>query len=87
MPKFDPQLVKVMRSALEEAMTRVPSEYATSATKVFLAEYILEAAAQGQTRYDQFVTAAAGQLEQTINLLFTQPDTNQSHARLRTFQR
>ena len=71
MPKFDPQLVKVMTSALEEAMTSVPSEYATSATKVFLAEYILEAAAQGQTRYDQFVAAATGQIEQTINLLFT----------------
>src|ERR1039457_1863696 len=47
MPKFDPQLIKVMRSAVEEAMTRVPSEYATSATKVCLAEYIVEAAAQG----------------------------------------
>jgi hypothetical protein len=74
-------------TALEKAMTRVPSEYATSATKVFLADYILEAAAQGQTRYDQFVTTATGQIEQTIDLLFTQPDANQAHAPLRTFQR
>jgi hypothetical protein len=87
MPKFDRHLVNVMRSALEAAMTRVLSEYATSATKVFLAEYILEAAAQGQTRYDQFVTAATGQLEQTINLLFTEPHANRAHAPLRTFQR
>ena len=86
MPKSEPQLVNVMRSALEEAMTSVSSEYATSTTKVFL-EYILEAAAQGQTRYDRFVTAATGQLEQTINLLFTEPHANRAHAPLRTFQR
>jgi hypothetical protein len=68
MPKFDPQLIKVMRSALEEAMTRVPSEYATSATKVFLAECILKAAAQGHISYNELVAAAADQIQVAISL-------------------
>jgi len=51
--KFDPQLVVLMRSALEEAMTKVPSECATSSTKAYLAECILKAAAQGHTSFDE----------------------------------
>jgi hypothetical protein len=64
MQKFDPQLVQVMRNALEEVMTKVPLEYSTSSTKAFLAECILKAAAQGQTSYDQLVAAAADQIDQ-----------------------
>ncbi len=52
MPMFDPQLVQIMRSALEEVMRRVPLEYATPATKAYLAECILKAAAQGQTSFE-----------------------------------
>ena len=59
MPQFSPQLVQVMRGALEEAMRKVPLEYSSSATKVYLAERILKAAAQGQTSYDELVAAAA----------------------------
>ena len=57
MQKFDPQLVQVMRNALEEVMTKVPLEYSSSSTKAYLAECILKAAAQGQTSYDQLVAA------------------------------
>jgi hypothetical protein len=64
MQKFDPQLVQVMRNALEEVMTKVPLEYSTSSTKAYLAECILKAAAQGQTSYDQLVAAAADQIDQ-----------------------
>jgi ABC-type antimicrobial peptide transport system permease subunit len=64
MQKFDPQLVQVMRNALEEVMTRVPLQYSTSSTKAYLAEYILKTAAQGQTNYDQLVAAAADQIDQ-----------------------
>jgi hypothetical protein len=71
MPKFDPQLVLVMRSALEEVMTKVPLEYSTPTTKVFLAEYILEAAARGQTGYDQFVAVASAHIQEIIKLLFS----------------
>jgi hypothetical protein len=64
MQKFDPQLVQVMRNALEEVMTKVPLEYSNSPTKAYLAECILKAAAQGQTSYDQLVAAAADQIDQ-----------------------
>ena len=64
MPHFDRELIEVMRDALEEAMAKVPWEYSTSATKAYLAECILKAAAQGQTSYDQLVAAAADQIDQ-----------------------
>jgi hypothetical protein len=50
MPQFDPDLVQIMRNALEEVMTRVPLEYSNLTIKAYLAESILKAAAQGQTR-------------------------------------
>jgi len=68
MPSFDPQLVQLMRNALEEAMTRVPLEYATSATKAYLAECILKAAAQGQTSYEGLLAAASDQLQTVMSL-------------------
>lgn len=38
MPQFDPELIQVIKSALEEVMTRVPSEYSTVEVKAFLAD-------------------------------------------------
>jgi hypothetical protein len=58
MTKFDPELVQVMRAVLEEIMQRVPVEYSTQATKAYLAECILKAAAQGQTSFDALMAAA-----------------------------
>ena len=49
MPQFAPQVVEDMRNALEDVMTRVPMEYSTTTVKVYLAECILKAAAQGHT--------------------------------------
>ena len=60
--KFDPELVPVMRTALEEIMQRVPVEYSTQATKAYLAECILKAAAQGQTTFDALVAAVSHQI-------------------------
>ena len=68
MPQFDPQLIQVMKSALEEVMTRVPVEYSTSAIKVYLAECILKAAAQGRTTYNELVAVAADQIQVAISL-------------------
>ena len=34
MPQFAPQLIQDMRNALEDVMTRVPTEYSTTAVKV-----------------------------------------------------
>ena len=70
MPQFDPQLIQDMRNALEEVMTRVPLEHSTSAAKVYLAECILKAAAQGQISYNDLVAAAADQIHVAI-LLFS----------------
>jgi hypothetical protein len=59
-----------MRSVLEDVMTRVPAEHSTPATKAYLAECILKAAAQGHTSYNEMVTAAADQID-IVLLLFT----------------
>ena len=69
MTKFDPELVQVMRAVLEEIMQRVPVEYSTQATKAYLAECILKAAAQGQTSFDALMTAAANHIPIITTLL------------------
>jgi hypothetical protein len=68
MPAFDPELICVMRDALEDVMTRVPVEYSTPTTKAYLAECILKAAAQGHTTYNELVTAAAGQIQEIVSM-------------------
>ncbi|PDT91057.1 hypothetical protein CO669_07370 [Bradyrhizobium sp. Y36] len=59
-----------MRTALEEAMTKVPSDLVTISTKAFLAECLLKAAAQGHTNYADLVTAATDHV-QTIAAMFS----------------
>jgi hypothetical protein len=59
-----------MRAALEEAMTRVPSEQATPGIKACLAECILKTAAQGQTSYESLITSAANQLPSILSMFF-----------------
>ena len=66
MPHFDPELVEVMRDALDEVMTKVPSEHSTAATKAYLAECILKTAAQGQISRNELVAAAADQIQMAI---------------------
>jgi hypothetical protein len=68
MPAFDPQLLQLMRAALEEVMTKVPLEHSTSSMKAYIAECILKAAAQGQTNYDELVAAAASQIQAALTL-------------------
>ncbi len=68
MPQFDPQLIQDMRNALEEVMTKVPLEYSTSATKAYLAECILKAAAQGHTCYNELIAAASDQINVILSL-------------------
>jgi hypothetical protein len=69
MPQFDPQLIQTMRNALEEVMTRVPLEYSTSATKAYLAECILKAAAQGHTSYNELIAAASDQIQVILSMV------------------
>ena len=70
MPTFSPALITVMRAVLEEAMTKVPAEQATTVTKAYLAEFILKAAAEGLTSYEGLMAAVVNQLP-TILSMFT----------------
>jgi hypothetical protein len=67
-PQFTPELIRDIRSALEDVMTRVPPRYVTGAVKAYLAECILKAAAQGHTNHNELVTAAADQIQTAISL-------------------
>ena len=54
MPPFSPELIGIMRAALEEAMTKVPSRQ----IKAHLAQSILRAAAKGETSAEGLIMAA-----------------------------
>jgi hypothetical protein len=69
MPQFDPELVRLMRTVLEDAMTRVPLEISGTTTKAYLAEAILRAAAQGQTSYNDLIAAATDQIHTLMWML------------------
>jgi hypothetical protein len=69
MPQFDRELVKIMRAALEDAMSRVPPRLATAATKVLLAECILKAAAQGHISYNELLAAATDHIQTVMTML------------------
>jgi hypothetical protein len=68
MPQFSSQLVRDMRNALEAAMAKVPMQYSTIAVKVYLAECILKAAAQGHTSHNELLSAATDQIQVAISL-------------------
>ena len=69
MPNFDPELISTMRAALEDVMTQVPVDQSTFGVKVHLAEFILKAAAEGQTSYDALLAAAASQIQTVLSML------------------
>jgi hypothetical protein len=68
MPTFSPALITVMRAVLEEAMTKVPAEQATTVTKAYLAEFILKAAAEGLTSYEGLMAAVVNQLPTILSM-------------------
>lgn len=69
MPQFDPEIIQLMRSVLEDVMTRVPLEISGTATKAYLAEAILKAAAQGHTSYNELLAAATDQIQVVVSIL------------------
>jgi hypothetical protein len=69
MPQFDPELVQLMRTVLEDAMTRVPLEMSDTTIKAYLAEAILRAAAQGHTSYSELIGAATDQIHSFMSML------------------
>ena len=68
MPQFDSEQIQVIKSALEEVMTRVPPECSTVEVKAYLAEYILKAAARGQITFDMLVSAGTDQIQTILSL-------------------
>jgi hypothetical protein len=67
--KYSPELIQTMREALEAVMATVPANQSVLGLKAAVAEYILEAAAQGQTSFDGLVASASGQLQTIIAML------------------
>jgi hypothetical protein len=68
MPTFSPALITIMRAVLEEAMTTVPAEQATTVTKAYLAEFILRAAAEGLTSYEGLMAAVVNRLPTILSM-------------------
>ena len=68
MRSYSPELVQIMRSALEEVMTQIPLEWATLSIKAHMAEIILDAAAGGETTYDGLVAAASRQIHVVLSV-------------------
>ena len=69
MPSYSPELIQIMRAALEEVMTKIPLEQTTPGIKAALAECILKTAATGQTNYDGLVAAASEQIQTILSML------------------
>jgi hypothetical protein len=68
-PSYSPELIQIMRAALDEVMTKVPLEQATPGIKAALAEYILKAAAEGETDYESLVAAGSDQIYTVLSML------------------
>ena len=69
MTSYGPELIQTMRTVLEEVMTKIPVDQATPSVKVHLAEFILKAAAEGQTTYDSLLTSTSTQIQTVLSML------------------
>ena len=67
--KYSSELIQTMRDALETVMTTVPRDQVVFGLKAALAEYILQAAAHGQTSFDGLVASASDQVQTIISML------------------
>ena len=68
-PIYGPELIQTMRMVLEEVMTKIPVEQTTPAIKAHLAEFILKAAAEGQTSHDALLASASAQIQAIVSML------------------
>ena len=69
MSQFDPELIQLMRSVLDDVMSSVPLEISGTTAKAYLAEAILKAAAQGHTSYAELMAAATDQIQTVLSIL------------------
>ena len=58
-----------MRAVLDEAISKIPVEQVTPAIKAHLAEFILKAAAEGQTSYDGLLASASDQIQTILSMV------------------
>jgi hypothetical protein len=58
-----------MRAALNEVMTKIPVDQATTEVKAYMAEIILKTAAEGQTNYQILLAVASGQIQTVLSQL------------------
>ena len=69
MPSYSPELIQTMRAAIDEVMTKIPLDQATPAIKAHMAEFILKAAADGQTSYDGLLAVASDNIQAILSML------------------
>jgi hypothetical protein len=69
MPSSSPELVQIMRAALDDVMTKIPVDQVTPGIKAHMAEVILKAAAEGQTSYDGLLARASEQIQTILAML------------------
>jgi len=62
-----------MRAALDEVMTKIPTELATPEIKAHMAEVILKTAAAGETNYERLVAEAANQIHTVLSVVASVP--------------
>jgi hypothetical protein len=67
--QYSSELIQTMRQALETVMANVPAHQSVFGLKAAVAEYILHAAAHGQTSYDGLVSSASDQIQTIISML------------------
>ena len=66
---MNPQLIQIMRAALEEVMAKIPANDSIFGLKAAMAEVILKAAANGQTSFDGLVASASEQIQAVTSML------------------
>jgi hypothetical protein len=69
MPCYGPELIQTMRTVLDEVMTKIPVDQATPGVKAHVAEFILKAAAEGQTSHDGLLASASTQIQAVLSML------------------
>jgi hypothetical protein len=69
MADYSPELIRAMQAALDDVMTKIPAAQATQEIKLQMAEFILNAAAQGQSTYDSLLASASNQIQLIVSML------------------
>ncbi|MCK1545496.1 hypothetical protein IVA87_18705 [Bradyrhizobium sp. 147] len=67
--QYSSELIQTMRQALEAVMASVPADQSVFGLKAAVAEYVLKAAAHGQTSYDGLVSSASDQIQTIVSML------------------